>query len=59
MQGKTILGTATLSGGSASFTTSTLEPGANSIEAVYGGDGNFAKSTSRDGDAHPLIQTVN
>jgi hypothetical protein len=59
MQGKTILGTATLSGGSASFTTSTLEPGANSIEAVYGGDGNFAKSTSRDSDAHPLIQTVN
>jgi hypothetical protein len=59
MTGKTVLGTGTLIGGSASFTTSALEPGANSIKAVYSGDPNFAKSTSRDGDSAPLTQTVN
>jgi hypothetical protein len=59
MRGTTLLGTGTLRGGSASFTTSELEPGANSVKAVYGGDCNFARSTSRDGDSTPLIQTVN
>ncbi len=59
MQGKIVLGTATLSDGSASFTTSTLEGGSHSITAVYGGDSNFAGSTSRDDDAAPLTQTVN
>jgi hypothetical protein len=59
VEGTTVLGTATLRGGSASFTTSTLEPGANSIKAVYGGDSDFAGSASIDGDSVPLTQTVN
>jgi Bacterial Ig-like domain (group 3) len=59
MEGTTVLGTGTLIGGSASFTTSTLEGGSHSITAVYGGDSNFAKSTSWDDDAAPLTQTVN
>jgi hypothetical protein len=60
MKGTTILGTGTLIGGSASFTISTLEPGDdNLIRAVYGGDSNFAGSTSCDGDSAPLTQTVN
>ncbi len=46
MKGTTVLGTGTLSGGSASYMTSTLKMGTNSIEAVYGGDTNFAGSTS-------------
>jgi hypothetical protein len=36
-----------LSGGSASFATSTLKVGTNSITAVYGGDSNFSASTSK------------
>jgi hypothetical protein len=59
VQGTTVLGTATLRGGSASFTTSTLEPGAKSIKAVYGGNSDFTRSTSGDGDSVPLKQTVN
>jgi predicted membrane protein len=47
MKGKTVLGTGTLSGGSATFTTSTLKVGTNSITAVYAGDSNFATSTSK------------
>ena len=47
MKGTTVLGTGALSGGSASFTTSTLKVGTNSIKAVYGGDSNFAGSTSK------------
>ena len=47
MKGTTVLGTGTLSGGSASFTTSTLKVGTNAIKAVYGGDSNFAGSTSK------------
>jgi hypothetical protein len=42
-----ILGTGTLSGGSASFTTSALPAGTNYIKAVYGGDANLAPSTSK------------
>ena len=42
----TVVGTGTLSGGSASFTTSTLPVGAHAIRAVYGGDIQFAASTS-------------
>jgi len=53
MKGKTVLGTGTLKGGSASFTTSTLPVGTNSITAVYGGDMNFAGSTSK-----PVKQVV-
>jgi hypothetical protein len=46
MKGKTVLGTGTLSGGSASFTISTLPNGTHAITAAYGGDQNFAASTS-------------
>jgi hypothetical protein len=42
----TVLGTGTLSGGSASFTTSTLKVGTPLVTAVYGGDSNFAGSKS-------------
>ena len=52
--GATTLGTGTLSGTSASFTTSTLSVGAHTITAVYDGDGSFNPSTSP-----PLTQTVN
>jgi hypothetical protein len=47
MKGKTVLGTGTLSGGSASFTTSTPKVGTTSVKAVYVGDPNFAGSTSK------------
>lgn len=47
MKGATLLGTGTLSGGSASLTISTLPVGTNSITAVYGGDSNFAASKSK------------
>jgi hypothetical protein len=46
-QGTTVLGTGTLSGGSASFTTSALPVGTNYIKAVDGGDSNFGGSTSK------------
>lgn len=46
MKGKTVLGTGTLSGGSASFTTSTLKVGSTSVTAVYGGDLKLSSSTS-------------
>jgi len=39
-------GTGTLSAGKATFTTATLKAGTHSITAVYGGDTNFAGSTS-------------
>jgi hypothetical protein len=54
MKGKKVLGTGTLSHGSASFTTSTLPVGTNSITAMYGGDSNFASSTSK-----AITQVVN
>ncbi len=44
--GATVLGTATLSGGKATFTTSSLAVASHSITAVYAGDGNFTTSTS-------------
>ncbi|HUE56184.1 MAG TPA: Ig-like domain-containing protein [Candidatus Udaeobacter sp.] len=44
--GASTLGTGTLSGGTATFTTSALAGGVHSITAVYGGDANFASSTS-------------
>src|SRR5205807_1299552 len=50
----TTLGTGTLSGGTATFTTSGLGTGAHSITAIYGGDANFTGSTS------PILtQTIN
>jgi len=45
-------GTVTLSGGQATFTTSTLSAGNDTITATYGGDGNF------NGSAGSLGQTV-
>lgn len=52
--GTTMLGTGTLSGGVATFTTSTLAVGSYSITAVYGGDTNDYGSTS-----NTLTQAVN
>ena len=46
MKGKTVLGTGTLAGGSASFTTSTLNSGATSVVAVYAGDLRLSGSSS-------------
>jgi hypothetical protein len=47
IKGKTVLGTGTLSGGSANFTTSALPVGTYSITAVYGGDSDFKASKSK------------
>lgn len=52
--GATTLGSATLAGGSASFTTSGLSATSHSITAVYGGDSSYAGSSSS-----ALTQTVN
>jgi len=46
MNRKTVLGTGTLSGGSATFITSTLKNGKTTVTAVYSGDVLFARSTS-------------
>jgi len=45
-RGTTALGTMALTGNTASFSTSALSAGTNSINAVYSGDTNFATSTS-------------
>jgi hypothetical protein len=47
LKGKTVLGTGTLSGGIATFTTSTLKVGTTSVKATYGGDPNFGASESK------------
>ncbi|MDE2242896.1 MAG: Ig-like domain repeat protein [Bradyrhizobium sp.] len=52
--GGSTLGTGTLSGGQATLTTASETVGSHSITAVYGGDGNFATSTSS-----PLTFVVN
>src|SRR6267378_742288 len=52
--GGTSVGTAILSGGRASVSTSSLAVGSHSITATYGGDANDTGSTSS-----PLTQTVN
>lgn len=46
LNGSTVLATATLTSGSAQYTTSKLPPGANSITAIYLGDSNNNGSTS-------------
>ncbi len=51
--GAALLGSATLVGGQASFSTAALTPGVHSITAVYSGDATFTPSTSA-----PLSQTV-
>src|SRR5208282_3648265 len=53
MKGKKVLGTGTLSAGSATFTTLTLKVGTTTVKAVYAGDSNFANSTSK-----PVKQVV-
>jgi hypothetical protein len=47
VKGKAILGTGTLSGGTATFATSSLPAGTNLVQAVYGGDANFTGSKSK------------
>jgi hypothetical protein len=44
--GTTTLGTGTINAGMATFSTSSLAQGSHSVTAVYGGDTNFATSTS-------------
>lgn len=46
LDGITFLGTAVLSDGKATFSTSTLSLGSHAITAVYSGDSNFGSSTS-------------
>jgi hypothetical protein len=54
-EGTTVLGAdATLSGGSATFTTASLSVGSHTITAVYNGDSNFAISQADD-SASPLV----
>jgi hypothetical protein len=47
MKGTKVLGTGTLSAGSASFMTSALSAGTDYVKAVYSGDSNFITSTSK------------
>jgi hypothetical protein len=47
MQGETVLGIGRLAGGSARFSTSTLERGTGEITAVYEGDADFDASASK------------
>jgi len=49
MNGTNTLGTGSLSGGTATLNTSSLGGGIYSITAVYGGDANFAASTTLSG----------
>jgi len=51
--GSTLLGTGTISGTTATFSTSTLTIGSHSITSVYGGDINYLTSTSA-----PVDQTI-
>jgi hypothetical protein len=46
MNGTTNLGSSVLAGGVATFSTTSLPVGADSVTAVYGGDTNFSGSTS-------------
>jgi hypothetical protein len=54
MDGTTVLGTGTLTGGSAMHETSTLTAGSHNITVVYEGTANIIGSTSP-----VLVQTVN
>ena len=47
MEGSTLLGTGTLSGGQATFSTSALPAGTNSVSAQYNGDSALKKSRSK------------
>jgi hypothetical protein len=46
LDGTAILGTGTLAGGTATYSTSSLAAGYHSTTAVYGGDGSYLASTS-------------
>jgi hypothetical protein len=46
-QGANVLGTGLVSGGTATFSASTLAVGTKLVTAVYGGDADFAASTSK------------
>jgi hypothetical protein len=46
MKGKVVLGTGTLSAGTATFTTTALKVGTTSVKAVYAGDSDFLGSAS-------------
>jgi hypothetical protein len=50
--GKTVLGTAQLSGGKATLTISTLAVGSTKVTVTYNGDSNIAKSSAS------VVQTV-
>jgi len=54
LDGSTVLGTGPVSGGMATYATTTLGLGSHSITAVYGGDTSFSTSTSP-----AVTQTVN
>jgi hypothetical protein len=54
LDGGASIGSGTLSGGQATFSTSGLATGTHAITASYGGDGNFSSSTSA-----AITQTVN
>jgi hypothetical protein len=49
MDGASTLGTGSLSGGTATYTVSTLGVGSHSITTVYDGDANFTTSTTLSG----------
>jgi hypothetical protein len=53
LDGTTVMGTGTVSGGMASFSTTTLSVGTHSITAVYSGDATYNGGTSS-----PLSQVV-
>jgi Bacterial Ig-like domain (group 3) len=53
LDGTTLLGAITLSGGAAAFTTSSLTVGTHTMTAVYAGDANFASVTST-----PVIEVI-
>lgn len=57
MRGDEVLGSGTLRGGIAHFTTSTLEFGTHEIRAVYEGDADFAATRSE--ESARLTHTVN
>jgi hypothetical protein len=54
MDGSTILGTGTLSGGKATYTTASLSSGSHNVSAIYDGTANLKSSTSG-----MLVQKVN
>ena len=58
MKGTEVLGSGTLRGGVARFTTSALDFGDNSIKAVYAGSSDFA-ATGRDEESARVTHTVN